>query len=77
MIIDWQTGEYAHLQGYHGVGFVLNWPGTSSYVAYVAYDEELAGDVIFSEALSAIAVMTEAQAADVALTESVSKEVVH
>ncbi len=59
MIIDWQTGEYAHLQGYHGVGFVLNWPGTSTFVAFLPYAEELGGDVIFTETLSAIAVMTD------------------
>ena len=76
MIIDWQVGTYAHLQTYHGVGFVLNWPGTSTFVAYVAYNEEITGDVIFSEALSAAAVMIETQANDVVLTESISKGMV-
>ncbi len=45
MIIVWQAGEYAHLQSYYGVGFVLNWPGTSTF-GVVVYLEELAASVI-------------------------------
>ena len=77
MIIDWQTGEYAHLQGYHEVGLALNWLGTSTFSAVLPYAEEIGGTVIFTEALARAAVMTETQAGDVALTESVSKEVAH
>lgn len=73
MIIDWQSGALVHQQEYYGVGFVINWPGTSSYAPYVAYDEELFSDVLFSEVLSGNAIMTEIQTEDVALTESVSK----
>jgi len=69
MIIDWTVGEYAHLQAYYGVGFVLNWPGISSYITYV---EQLTGNVIFTEALTSLVVLTESQAQDVILTETVS-----
>jgi len=66
MIIDWTVGEYAHLQAYYGVGFVLNWPGVSSYVTY---DEYLAAVVIFSEALKSPVVLIETQAQDAIFSE--------
>ncbi len=59
MIIEWTVGDYAHLQAYYDVGYVLNWPGTSTFVAFLPYAEELSGDVIITETLSAIAVMTD------------------
>ena len=74
MVIAWTAGAYTHLQEYYGIGFVLNWPGVSSYVPYVTYNEILAGDVILTEILTAAAVITETLAVDVVLTETTTKD---
>ncbi len=73
MIIDWQVGTYAHLQNYYGVGFVLNWPGTSTFIA-LAYVEGITGNVIFSETLSAIGALSEALSDNVIIAESLNNE---
>lgn len=75
MIIEWQSGVYAHNQTYYDLGLALNWPGTSS--PFISYDELLGGDVIFTELFTGTIVVTEEQVKDVVLTESVFKEVVH
>ncbi len=73
MVIEWQAGEYVHLQGYHGVGFVLNWPGTSSF-GVVEYLEKIVATVIICEALSYPVTISETSFADVIITESLKKE---
>lgn len=77
MIIEWKSGVYAHNQSYYDLGLALNWPGTSTFVAFIPYNEEIGGNVIFTEALAKTIIMTEEQIKDVVLTESISKEVVH